>query len=45
MLVGSEVRVVAFCKRMLHQGLAITVTKVRVRRDFVVLGTRRTLPY
>lgn len=34
MLVGSEVDVVACCKCVLHQGLAITVAKVRVPRDF-----------
>jgi hypothetical protein len=43
MLVGSEVRVVAYCKCVLHQGLAITVAKVRVRRDLLVLGVGRTL--
>jgi len=42
MLVGSEIRVVSCSKCSLHQGLAITVAKVRVRRDFLVLGVRPT---
>jgi hypothetical protein len=41
--VEGEVRVMSYCKCVLHQGLAITVTKVRVRRDLLVLGVGRTL--
>jgi hypothetical protein len=43
MLIGSEVRVVSCCKCVLHQGLAITVAKVRVRRDLLMLGVEREL--